>query len=85
MRFDPQRHHRPFSSAQGRRSVRLKGSDYAQPGAYIVTICTHRREALFGEILDGEMRIDRRGEQVRKMARGWEHLSVVRQLKGLPD
>lgn len=36
MRFDPQRHHR--------RSIRLAGFDYSQPGAYFVTICTHNRE-----------------------------------------
>ena len=34
-RYDPQRHHR--------RSIRLKGYDYAQAGAYFVTIvCQHR-------------------------------------------
>ncbi|HLE53549.1 MAG TPA: transposase [Anaerolineales bacterium] len=58
MEFDPQRHHR--------RSIRLKGYDYAQPGAYFVTICTQRREALFGVILDGEMRINRCGEIVKE-------------------
>jgi hypothetical protein len=26
-----------------RRSIRLKGYDYATPGAYFVTICTHER------------------------------------------
>jgi len=33
-RYDPQRHHR--------RSIRLKGYDYAQAGSYFVTIvCQH--------------------------------------------
>jgi hypothetical protein len=29
MKFDPKIHHRPFASAQGRRSIRLKGYDIA--------------------------------------------------------
>ena len=32
-----------------RRSIRLKGYDYSQAGAYFVTICTQNRECLFGE------------------------------------
>ncbi|MBF0104319.1 MAG: transposase [Deltaproteobacteria bacterium] len=38
-----------------RRSIRLKGYDYSQQGAYFVTICSHDRECLFGEIVDGKM------------------------------
>jgi REP element-mobilizing transposase RayT len=34
----------------------LKGYDYSQDGAYIVTIYTHSRECLFGKIVDGETR-----------------------------
>jgi putative transposase len=36
MKYDPYRHHR--------RSIRLRGYDYSQPGAYFITICTHNRE-----------------------------------------
>jgi putative transposase len=32
-----------------RRSIRLKGYDYSQPGAYFVTICTWQRQCLLGE------------------------------------
>jgi len=32
-----------------RRSIRVRGIDYSQPGVYFVTICAHRRECLFGE------------------------------------
>jgi len=38
-----------------RRSIRLKEYDYGQPGAYFVTVCTHHRECLFGETVDGEI------------------------------
>jgi len=44
MRYDPERHHR--------RSIRLKGYDYAQAGAYFVTIVTHERACLFGEVVN---------------------------------
>ena len=47
MKFDPQKHHR--------RSIRLKGYDYSQAGAYFVTLVTWQRECLFGEIVNGEI------------------------------
>jgi putative transposase len=37
--YDPDRHHR--------RSIRLKEHDYAQEGAYFITICTRARESYF--------------------------------------
>ena len=39
MPYDPNRHHR--------QSIRVRGYDYTQPGAYFVTICTHERQLLF--------------------------------------
>jgi REP element-mobilizing transposase RayT len=58
MPFDPQKHHR--------RSIRLKGYDYTQPGAYFVTVVTHGRECLFGEIVDREMRLNEAGRMVEQ-------------------
>lgn len=78
MSYNPLIHHR--------NSIRLKGYDYASPGAYFVTIVTHhpplrgscchqnldgnmnregRRAWLFGEIVDGEMRLNDIGEIAR--------------------
>ena len=45
MVYDPRRHHR--------RSIRLRNYDYAQAGAYYVTLCESERECLFGEIPPG--------------------------------
>ncbi|MCB9455210.1 MAG: hypothetical protein H6671_04395 [Anaerolineaceae bacterium] len=45
-----------------RKSPRLQGYDYAQAGAYFVTICTHERAHLFGEVIDGVMILSRAGE-----------------------
>jgi REP-associated tyrosine transposase len=42
----------PMPYAPGRdhrRSIRLRGYDYAQPGAYFVTICTQGRQRLFDD------------------------------------
>jgi len=36
-----------------RRSIRLRGYNYAQAGAYFITICTHNRTHLFGTIAAG--------------------------------
>ena len=57
-KFDQQKHHR--------RSIRLKGYDYTQPGAYFVTIVTWKRECLFGEIVDGVMQLNEYGIIVQK-------------------
>ena len=45
-----------------RRSIRLKEYDYSQAGAYFITICTHQREHIFGEIVDGVMEINEFGQ-----------------------
>lgn len=61
MTYDPERHHR--------RSIRLKGFDYTQPGAYFVTICTQDRACLFGEVVDGEMRLNEAGRMIQSVWR----------------
>jgi len=47
-----------------RRSIRLRGYDYAQAGAYFVTIVTKDRMCLFGEIVGDEMRPNQFGRIV---------------------
>ena len=34
-----------------RKNIRLKDFNYSQNGYYFITICTHKRQALFGEIV----------------------------------
>jgi REP element-mobilizing transposase RayT len=55
-----------------RRSIRLQGYDYSHAGAYFVTLCTQDRECLFGDIVDGEMRLNDAG---RIVANSWEWLA----------
>ncbi len=47
---------------KNRRSIRLRDYDYSSPGEYFVTICTHKRECLFGDVVDGEMGLNEIGE-----------------------
>jgi REP element-mobilizing transposase RayT len=56
MNVDPQKYHR--------RSMRLHGYDYSLAGAYFITIVTHDRESLFGEVVDDEMRMNQYGKIV---------------------
>ena len=67
MPYDPQRH--------DRRSLRLRYHDYARGGAYFVTLCTHRRRALFGAVVDGVMNPNGCGLIVRAE---WERSEAVR-------
>jgi putative transposase len=63
----PEGHHR--------RSVRLKGYDYAQPGAYFVTICTHGRVCIFGDVVNGEMIVNECGQRVTEE---WLYTGLLR-------
>ncbi|MCB9075736.1 MAG: hypothetical protein H6552_09395 [Chitinophagales bacterium] len=54
MPYNPQKHHR--------RSIRLKGYDYAQAGLYFITICCQDRANLFGAIENGEMILNEYGQ-----------------------
>ncbi len=49
---------------QCRKQLRLKDYDYSQNGAYFVTICTHDRECLLGEIVNGQMKLNQYGNVV---------------------
>ena len=53
MKIDPQIHHR--------RSIRLPGYDYTRAGAYYITMVAWQREELFGEVVDGEMILNKSG------------------------
>lgn len=58
----------PIDNSQNRfhrRSIRMKGYDYSQPGAYFITICTHQNQSFFGKIVDGEMQLNDLGKVVQ--------------------
>ena len=64
MKYNPDIHHR--------RSIRLQGYDYSQNGAYFITLCTHNRECLFGQIQNGQMILNEYGKMVEQC---WNNLS----------
>jgi putative transposase len=65
MKYDPNKHHR--------RSIRLKGYDYSQPGAYFVTICIQGGFRFLCEILDGNIYPSESGKMVQAI---WHELPL---------
>lgn len=59
-----------------RRSIRLRGYDYSQAGAYFVTLCTYRKACLFGEIVGADMQLSTLGTLV---CLEWQRTAQVRQ------
>jgi putative transposase len=54
-----------------RRSIRLRGYDYTQPGQYFVTLCIKDRKCILGDVVRNEMRLTRIGEIVEEC---WEEI-----------
>ena len=52
--------------SKGRRSIRLPGFDYSQPGFYFVTVCSYRRQPRFGRIEDEKVVLSSEGEIVKE-------------------
>ena len=68
--FNPDTHHR--------RSIRLRDYDYSQAGAYFITLCTQKRECLFGEMSDDVVRMSDAGRMVQDVWQALpEHYSCV--------
>ncbi|MCA1746707.1 MAG: transposase [Bacteroidales bacterium] len=60
-----------INALQNRRSIRLQGYDYSQAGVYFMTICTQNRACLFGDIVDGEMRLNDVGRMIQTV---WDEM-----------
>ena len=58
MKFNPEIHHR--------RSIRLADYDYSQTGFYFITLCTHQKQYLFGEIRNNKMYVNQIGKVVQE-------------------
>ncbi len=55
-KYNPDIHHR--------QSIRLKGYDYSQEGAYFITICIKTREYIFGKIISNKMQLNDAGRMI---------------------
>jgi len=67
-KFDPKKHHR--------RSIRLPEYDYAQAGAYYVTIVAWHRECLFGDVVNKDVKLNEAGKIVQ-----WEWKELPKRLQ----
>jgi putative transposase len=54
----------PNKNLHHRRSIRLADYDYSAEGGYYITIVTQGKACLFGEVTDGEMKINDFGKIV---------------------
>ena len=63
-----------------RKQPRLTSFDYATPGAYFITICSHDKQVIFGNVRDGRVVLNTLGQLVdshwRKLPEHWPHASV---------
>lgn len=55
-----------MNTSQHRRSIRLPQYDYAQAGAYFVTMLVHDRQPLLGEILADHVKVSAAGKIVQQ-------------------
>ena len=62
-----------------RKSPRMQGYDYTQSGAYFITICTHQRQHIFGNIDNGVMTLSDAGKiaRVRWLALPQHHSDIA--------
>ncbi len=67
MNDNPAKHHR--------RSIRLKDYDYAQDGAYFVTLCTYRRKCFLADVLEDDVQLTTCGCIVEEE---WSKTAIVR-------
>jgi len=58
MTYNPEYHHR--------HSIRLKDYDYREAGAYFITICSYKKQCLFGRIASGQMQLNILGNLVKR-------------------
>jgi putative transposase len=72
----------PETNRRNRHSTRLAGHDYAQQGAYFITICCRDRIHLFGEIIDGKMILNECGLIAQNE---WMQTPIVRPSIGLDE
>ncbi len=69
---DPQKHHR--------RSIRIQGIDYAQPGAYFITFVTQNRACFLSLIFKGSISLEPAGNAVlsvwKELPHHYPHVSL---------
>ena len=64
-----------YYKSRNRQFLRLKNYDYTQKGVYFITICTCKRECIFGDIVNGTMKLNEHGKIV---AEEWYRSGIIR-------
>lgn len=57
-KFNPEKHHR--------KSIRSKDYDYSGAGGYYLTICSFKRDCIFGKVIKGEMYLNKISRVVKE-------------------
>jgi REP element-mobilizing transposase RayT len=58
----------PYNPAiHNRHSIRLLGYDYSAPGAYFLTILSHKKEHFFGKVVKGVVELSTLGEIAKEL------------------
>jgi REP element-mobilizing transposase RayT len=60
---------------RSRRSIRHPGFNYADPGAYFITLCAYQRRFLFGQMVGGKMSLSACGRIVEEE---WRRTQSIR-------
>jgi len=67
----PEHNGKNMNTKPNRQTIRLKQHDYTSGGSYFITICTHNRSHLFGNIIDGVAILNDTGRMAHQC---WQHI-----------
>ena len=70
------------SALPQRKNIRLRGYDYAVVGAYFITLCSHDKKHIFGQIRDNIMHLSVFGKIV---AEEWQRSGLIRKEVALDE
>lgn len=62
-----------FKPNQDRKSIRLPDYDYTQAGAYFITLVTHKRECLFGDLDQSQIQLSPIGNVIQEV---WKSIPI---------
>ena len=56
----------PLRVPHSRRSIKLRGFDYSREGVYFVTVCVQMGNHMFGDVVEGKVRLNAAGQAATK-------------------
>ena len=58
---------KPTQFPLNRKNLRLADYDYSDSGAYFITVCTHKRQRVFGDVHEAAIQLNPLGEAVHSV------------------